>query len=75
MGRFVITYVEKIETPIIGEDVVHQHYANQVHPDYEEVVAGQYGTWNGEGGVNVEVRIADLGHDHTFAPTNAVAKG
>lgn len=49
---FLVTVLEQITSPIIGQDVADQHYTENVNLDYEEVMAGAFGTWSGEGGVS-----------------------
>lgn len=71
MTTYLVAVTENIQEPIIGTVTVHQHYTDNCNPAYEEVMAGQYGSWSGEGAVNVNVNILVF-DDHAFAPMQDV---
>lgn len=71
MTTYLVTVTENIQEPIIGTVAVHQHYTDKCDVDYEEIMAGQYGSWNGEGTVNVGVNILAF-DDHAFAAVRGV---
>lgn len=71
MTTYLVTVTETIQEPVIGTVTVHQHYTDKCDADYEEVMAGRYGAWSGEGTVNVNVNILAF-DDHAFAPVRGV---